>query len=175
MVADLAISSCRIRAAIQTDLAAIHSIENVAFSDPYPRRLLARLLSDCPDSFLVAESESGTVVGYCVASYEGEIAHLLSIAVLPEHRRRGIGTALIRRVIAIMSFAAKAMVLEVKIRNTEAIKLYEELGFQSVETLEHYYSDGAAAVKMCLAIRGRGTAQASGSRDARETEPGGRF
>ena len=173
MVADLAISSYRIRAATQTDLAAIHSIENIAFSDPYPRRLLARLLRDCPESFLVAESEVGTVVGYSVASYEGEIAHLLSIAVLPEHRRRGIGTALIRRVTAIMTAAAKEIVLEVKIRNTEAIKLYEELGFQSIETLEHYYSDGASAVKMRLAIRG--TAQASESRDARETEPGGRF
>ena len=152
MVANLGISSYRIRAATNADLAAIHRLENVAFSDPYPRRLLARLLKECPDSFFVAESESGAVVGYCVASAEGEIAHLISIAVLPGHRRYGIGSALLRKLIASMSAAVKEMVLEVKVGNTEAIKLYEELSFKRIETIEHYYSDGAAAVKMRLAI-----------------------
>ena len=164
-MADLGISSYRIRVATQTDLAVIHRIEDVAFSDPYPRRLLARLLDECPDSFLVAELEGGTIVGYCVASNEGEIAHLLSIAVLPEYRRWGIGSAFIRKLIASMGHAAKEVVLEVKMGNTEAIKLYEELSFKHIGTIEHYYSDGSAAVKMRLTIHD--AAQASGSGHAR--------
>jgi ribosomal-protein-alanine N-acetyltransferase len=148
VVADLGISSTRIRIATQNDLAAINRIENGSFVDPYPRRLLARLLSECPDSFLVAESEDGTIVGYCVASQEVGIVHLLSVAVLLEHRRRGIGSALIRKLIVSMSPASKEMVLEVKVGNSEAIKLYEALGFKRLGVIEHYYSDGASAVKM---------------------------
>jgi ribosomal protein S18 acetylase RimI-like enzyme len=44
--------------------------------------------------------------------------------------------------------------LEVNQMNTEAIKLYEDLGFKRMSVIENYYADGSPAVKMQLAIRG---------------------
>jgi len=151
-MSDSGMNSFRVRAATQDDLPAIYQIEDASFSDPYPHRLLARLLNDKSNDFLVAEMEIGRVVGYCVASKESGIAHLLSIGVLLEYRERGVGTALVRKLLENAGPGVKGMTLEVKKGNYEAIRLYESLGFKPVEVIAGYYSDGSAAVKMQLNI-----------------------
>ena len=142
----------KIRLASQTDLKGIYLIEDESFSEPYPHRLIANLLRDCPTSFFVAECPAGTIVGYCVAVEKGRGTHLISIGVLRECRRRGVGTALIRGLLANLSPRVKELRLEVKQSNREAIKLYEEMGFKTVDSVENYYEDGSAAIKMLLTI-----------------------
>jgi ribosomal-protein-alanine N-acetyltransferase len=114
--------------------------------------LLAKLLRDYPDSFLVAEATPETIVGYCVASHEGGSAHLISIGVLREYRRRGIGRELIQALLGNLSSAVAELRLEVKQGNTEAIKLYQGLGFREVNCIENYYEDGSPALKMRLTL-----------------------
>ena len=57
-----------------------------------------------------------------------------------------------RELIARMSHSVDEMLLEVKVENKEAIRLYERLHFERVEIVEDYYSDGSAAVKMHLVL-----------------------
>jgi ribosomal-protein-alanine N-acetyltransferase len=131
------------------DLQAICLIEDASFSDPYPRRLLKRLLDHVGNNFLVAERGDGKLFGYCVASMQGRLAHLISIAVLSEGRRKGVATALLQNLVDHMKvLGVDELWLEVKRDNRDAIRLYEKLGFQGVMILENYYSDGSSALRM---------------------------
>jgi len=77
---------------------------------------------------------------------------LISIGVISEYRRQGFATALIERLIANLNPRTRELRLEVRQDNTEAIMLYQELGFKNVELIESYYEDGSTAVKMLLTL-----------------------
>jgi ribosomal-protein-alanine N-acetyltransferase len=133
-------------------LKSICRVEDASFSEPYPHYLIAKLLRDYPGNFFVAECPAGTIVGYCVAAENGESARLVSVGVLREYRGRGVGRALIQRLLSNLNSRVKELQLEVKQVNREAITLYEELGFKQIDRVENYYEDGSTAVKMLLTI-----------------------
>ena len=90
-----------------------------------------------------------------VISKQYRVAHLISIAVLREYRRRGIGSALLQHTIQ----AAKeerdiiSVYLEVRVSNEPAIRLYKRFGFRPVRIIRGYYRDGEDAYVMTLKIR----------------------
>ena len=144
----------RIRPASAADLEAICLIEDSSFSDPYPRHLLKRLLEEIGNTFLIAERRDGELLGYCVSSVEGSLAHLISIAVLTEGRKKGVATALLQNLIDHLKLSGVAELwLEVKQGNKEAIKLYEKFDFERMMLLENYYSDGSAALRMRMNLK----------------------
>lgn len=146
----------RIRPASPADLQGICLIEDNSFSEPYPRYLLRRLVEEAGSGFLVAEKAPGKLVGYCASSTEGELAHLVSIAVLSGDRNKGVATALLRRLVEYLEAQGlNELWLEVKQGNIEAIKLYEKLGFARVMILENYYSDGSPALRMRMNLTKR--------------------
>jgi ribosomal-protein-alanine acetyltransferase len=154
----LLLTNLRIRPASPADLQGICLIEDNSFSDPYPGYLLKKLLDETDSAFLVAEKESGELVGYCVNLTEGRMAHLISIAVLSSDRKRGVATALLRNVAELL--AAKGvdeLWLEVKQGNKDAVRLYEKFGFAKVMILENYYSDGSPALRMRMSLRKKGS------------------
>src|ERR1019366_7020472 len=69
-------------------------------------------------------AHDGTVVGMC-AVLEGHIQHLY---VKTEYQGKGVGTSLLRHVFR--SYPSEALFLYVYQQNTEAIELYERLGFR---------------------------------------------
>jgi ribosomal-protein-alanine N-acetyltransferase len=150
----LPVKSLRIRPASAADLQAICLIEDDSFSDPYPPHLLKRLLDESGNVFLVAEDENDVLIGYCVSSVEGRLAHLISIAVLTEGRRKGVATALLKNLMEFLeAHRVEELWLEVKQVNNEAIKLYEKFEFAQMMILENYYSDGSAAVRMRMSFK----------------------
>ncbi|HYR02104.1 MAG TPA: N-acetyltransferase [Syntrophobacteria bacterium] len=88
-----------------------------------------------PENFLVAEGEE--IVGYVVFTPKG---HLISLVVARRHRRQGIGTRLVEEVIR--RSPGLLLRLEVRVGNHGARRFYERLGFEQVERMEFYYSDG---------------------------------
>ena len=145
--------SLRIRPASPADLQGICLIEDNSFSDPYPRHLLNRLIDESGNTFLVAEEAPGNLIGYCVSSIEGRLAHLISIAVLTKVRRKGVATALLRNLIEYLGGqGVDELWLEVKEGNREAIRLYGKFGFASMMILENYYSDGSSALRMRMSL-----------------------
>lgn len=82
-----------------------------------------RLIARDPDALILAES-GGTLVGSVVAGYDGWRCSLYRLAVLPAHRRQGIGTALLdaaeRRFRAVGGRRGDAMVLEANERAQRA-------------------------------------------------------
>jgi ribosomal-protein-alanine N-acetyltransferase len=116
-----------------------------------------------PETFIVAE-ENGGVVGYIMCRIETGLSnfgfgglmkkgHVVSVAVLPELRRRGIGEALLAEAMKGMRlYNAKQCFLEVRVTNEPAISLYKKLGFQVTRTINGYYADGEAAYVMSLKL-----------------------
>ncbi len=139
-----------LREANVEDLEQICRIERRSFSDPYPRDLL-RMLIVTSHVFLVAELKNGGIAGYVCGLIENmqnaRVGHIVSIAVDPSFRHRGIGTRLLREaILRLKERGAKSVILECRESNIVAMRLYEKLGFKKVCRIPHYYEDGEDAI-----------------------------
>jgi ribosomal-protein-alanine N-acetyltransferase len=87
--------------------------------------------------------------GFILARQTLDEAEILTLAVNPAARRRGIGAALVRTALAAVGAAgAKEMFLEVAEANEAAIDLYVAAGFKKVGLRRDYYAPGAHALVM---------------------------
>ena len=125
-------------------------MEDASFSrDPYPAFLIQRLLNDENSLFLVATYEEDQIIGYLVSKIEDSAAHLISLAVLPVHRRLGIATQLLNELTALLhQRSMREIRLEVRPDNAGAIELYVQLDFRGESIIPQYYSDGSPALLM---------------------------
>jgi ribosomal-protein-alanine N-acetyltransferase len=98
--------------------------------------------------------ESSPLAGYIVARETAGELHINNVAVRPQHRRRGIGAALLGRILEeARRRKAKAAFLEVRSTNEAAQALYEKHGFTSIARRADYYSDPREdAVVMSLVL-----------------------
>ncbi len=86
--------------------------------------------------------ESAPIAGYIVARETAGELHINNFAVRSGFRRRGIGAALLERVLQeARSRKANAAFLEVRSSNLAAQALYEKCGFQAIARRADYYSD----------------------------------
>jgi len=108
-------------------------IADRADDDPYPADHLARAIGE--ERVWVAVIE-GSAVGFSVGwTFDGE-AHLDEVAVLPEHGRRGIGRALIDRVIEWGAAQGLPSITLTTFRDVAWNRpYYEKLGFEVVDPL----------------------------------------
>ncbi|RLG81091.1 MAG: ribosomal-protein-alanine N-acetyltransferase [Thermoprotei archaeon] len=148
-----------IREAREEDLDQVININLVSLKEHYPRSFWRDHLMLWGKAFLVAELTSRVVgyvmcrvetgVGYLRSSWR-RLGHVISIAVHPNYRRRGIGTKLMVKAIERLReyYQAEEVYLEVRVSNEPAIKLYEKLGFMKARVLRHYYLDGEDAYLM---------------------------
>ena len=143
-------SACKIRDAREEDFNAIMHVERSCFSTQFPPAYIELYLKLRTGVFLVAEVDE-EVVGYSLVALRSDDAHLLSIAVLPAQRNRGIGRALLSESIAkARAKGAKSFKLEVNRENLPAINLYRSLGFKAVGEVLDYYGSRSPALLMCL-------------------------
>jgi [ribosomal protein S18]-alanine N-acetyltransferase len=98
--------------------------------------------------------ESGPIAGYIVARETAGELHINNVAVRAEYRRRGIGAALLGRVLReAKRRKVKAAFLEVRSGNRPAQTLYEKSGFRAIARRADYYSDPREdAVVMSLVL-----------------------
>jgi ribosomal-protein-alanine N-acetyltransferase len=141
----------KVRHAKIEDLPGIVEIERTSFDEPYPPEYLEMLMEFRQGIFLVAE-RSGAVIGYAAASIRGRGGHILSIAVSPKERRKGVGRRLMGEVVEELKLrGASAIALESK-RGNPAVNLYRSMGFKSVGIIRRYYRDGSDAISMELEL-----------------------
>ena len=96
-----------------------------------------------PGAFGLIDERGGMLLGRVVA---GE-AEVLTLAVIPEARRRGIATALLRAARAeVQARGGSSMFLEVAAANRAARALYRRMGFIEVGRRPRYYADQDALV-----------------------------
>ena len=97
---------------------------------------------------------SGPIAGYIVARETSGELHINNVAVRSEYRRRGIGAAMLERVIHEARLRkANTAFLEVRSANLAAHALYEKCGFRAIARRANYYSDPREdAVVMSLVL-----------------------
>jgi ribosomal-protein-alanine N-acetyltransferase len=123
----------------EQDLDEIVSIEKETFSSPWTRQMYLRELENPDVSFLYA-LRAPQIAGFCSFWLVLDELHINNLAVRPEHRGHGFGTALLRHVLGVgMERGATRATLEVRRSNTAAIRLYERLGFEIAATRHNYY------------------------------------
>ena len=104
--------------------------------------------------FVVALDDAQNIIGYAgVFAPGGAEADVLTVGVIPSQRGKGIA----RQLMALITDWAKqqgsiAMMLEVKVDNTEAIGLYESLGYATLNTRKDYFGTGLDALVMRLEL-----------------------
>ena len=123
----------------ENHVAAIAQLEKLCFSDPWSENAIAYELTNRLSYWLVAVEE-GEVVGYIGSqSVLGE-SDMMNVAVHPEHRRKGIGEALVNALSTELKRRDNVcLTLEVRLSNLPAITLYEKLGFTQVGRRPNYY------------------------------------
>ena len=75
----------------------------------------------------------GADAGWVVTTTLPQEVRLVEIMVLPEWRRRGVGTAAIRQLLSDAAAAGVPLRLRVNVTNRAAIALYERLGFRRID------------------------------------------
>jgi len=141
------------------DLQSVMQINRVCLPENYMDFFFIDLHKRFPETFIVAE-ENEKIVGYIMCRIEVGLAslglgglvrkgHVVSIAVLPQGRRKGVAKALMTEALKGMSYyKAKLCYLEVRVTNDPGVSLYKKLGFEVSRTLKGYYSDGEDAYVM---------------------------
>jgi ribosomal-protein-alanine N-acetyltransferase len=155
------IGNCVIRRCDPSDIIPVMEINLKTLPEHYSDYFYESLLAELPEAFLVAESEK-KLVGYIMCKIEYGFSnfkklgfvkksHVVSVAVLPEHRQKGIGRALIEEaLIGVKIKKTDELYLEARFSNNEAIRLYEKLGFVIKQRLKTYYRDGEDAYLMAI-------------------------
>lgn len=141
------------------DLQSVTKINRVCLPENYVDSFFVELYQRFPDTFIVAE-ENGDLVGYIMCRIEVGLSnygfggivkkgHVVSIAVMPEHRKEGIGkTLMLTAMEAMRAYSAKQCYLEVRLTNEPAVSLYKKLGLEVTKTVHGYYADGEDAYVM---------------------------
>lgn len=135
------VNATSVRAFRVEDLHDIMEIEGQAFpKSAYPKALMLEFARNHPTSFIVAETGS-EVVGYVV--YDEREGHIFSMAVKPSHRRRGLGKMMFMRV---RTRVEGRLWLEVRSKNSGAIRFYESMGMTIRGKVPQYYETDDALI-----------------------------
>lgn len=146
-----------------SDLEQVLHINRMCLPENYTSFFFLDLHKRFPETFLVAE-DNGMVIGYIMCRIETGLpnfkiigimkkGHVISIAVLPQHQRQGVGRALVQEAMeAMLLYNAKECFLEVRASNTSAVNLYKKMGFDIIRTMHGYYADGENAYLMAIKL-----------------------
>lgn len=126
-------------------LAALHAR---CFPDPWDADAITALLA-APGAFAFAHDD-----GFVLARAVADEAEILTLAVHPDKRGRGLGRALLQACIRkARIMGAKSLFLEVGVDNPAALALYAGLGFARVGARKGYYN-GRDALVLRLPLTG---------------------
>ncbi len=132
------------------DLAQIILIENASFSTPWKESYFLAELSLENSKSLKASINTANgekILGYIILrNFVNEI-HILNLAVHPEYKRSGIASSLLEYTITKLCNNL-VIILEVRVSNLAAQKLYRKFAFFELQRRKGYYPDGEDAIVM---------------------------
>lgn len=130
-----------VRWMIRRDMAEVVGIEREAFEFPWSDEDFTRCLRQRNCIGMVAEL-ADSVVAFMIYELHRSRLHMLNFAVMRSHRRLGIGTQMMEKLIGKLSPDRRArIVLEVRETNLAAQIFFRSLGFLAISVLKDFYQD----------------------------------
>jgi len=124
------------------DVSAVHEIERLSFSTPWPAYAFEQELRGNRLARYVVARAGERVVGFAGVWLMVDEAHITTFGVHPEWRRQGIGRQLLLNLVDLGgALHARRMTLEVRASNDAAQTLYRSFGFEVVGRRPRYYTD----------------------------------
>jgi ribosomal-protein-alanine N-acetyltransferase len=143
----------------EPDLDEVLAIERACFTTPWSRLNFLFDLHASDAHCLVARLDE-RIVGFVIGWFVLDELHIHNLAVHPEHRRRGLGGKLLRSLLGrARERGIRRAILELRVSNQLARKLYKKHGFKEVATRKDYYRQPIEDA--CLMVMALGT----GSKD----------
>jgi [ribosomal protein S18]-alanine N-acetyltransferase len=135
------VTAVELQAATFADLPDVVELERRCYGDPWPASAFSALPDNASVFFhLTRDEANGSVTGYVIAWYVMDEGELANLAVAPDYRRRGIGTALLDAMLAdALSRGVDKLYLEVRESNLAARHLYASRKFEEVGRRKQYY------------------------------------
>lgn len=130
------------------DLPEARAIELASLGHPWPEAALRQEIERNPFAHYWIARVEGRAVAYAGLWVQVDEVHVSMIAVMPEWRRKGVGEALLERLLAEgRALGCLRATLEVREHNAAARALYARHGFVEVGRRPAYYADtGEAAL-----------------------------
>jgi ribosomal-protein-alanine N-acetyltransferase len=133
------------------ELARIHA---QSFYRGWPVEEFVGFLNDGASPVYIACDARRRIAGFALIRNVLDESELLTVAVDPKWRGKGLGRALMNAVFAdLLLSPARRMFLEVDEQNLSALRLYQKLGFATISSRKGYYPrpDGSAATALVMA------------------------
>ena len=130
------------------DLSALRRLEHVCFEDDAWTLLDLMAILTWPEVIRLKAVEAGEMVGFVAGDPRPaqDAGWIATIGVDPRYQHRGIGRALLRACEDRMKFSRAK--LTVRISNDNAIALYEQEGYRTIDIWKQYYKDGEDGLVM---------------------------
>jgi [ribosomal protein S18]-alanine N-acetyltransferase len=139
----MATTALEIRRLTYADLPQVIALERRAFPTPWSLAMFVLELSK-PSGICLAAMRDGRLAGYLICSRYDRVWHIMNVAVDPDHRRQGLATALLNRLLERVADGGDTearFTLEVRRSNAPALELYERFGFKVAGLRRRYYQD----------------------------------
>jgi len=129
-----------LRALTRADLPALERMERELFgAGAWSRAMLAEEL-DGPGRWYVGVEDAGALVGYAGLWFDGDDAQVMTIGTDRAHQGRGLGRVMLDALVAqARTWRAASLLLEVRVDNEPALRLYRGAGFEQLGLRKGYY------------------------------------
>jgi ribosomal-protein-alanine N-acetyltransferase len=128
------------------DIPIVVELERATYPQPWSEGVFTDELSRTDRTYILAEVD-GAMVGFGGLMFVEQDAHVTTLAVNADARKRGLGTRLMLELInAGLARGAQNLTLEVRASNDGARRLYDRFGMVAVGVRKHYYRDDDAVI-----------------------------
>jgi ribosomal-protein-alanine N-acetyltransferase len=122
----------------------------------------------------VVAVEDDRIVGYAGLAAQGDLADIQTIAVARDHWGTGLGGLLLTELLrAATAFECAEVMLECRVDNVRAQRLYERFGFEPIGFRRGYYQPGNVDALVMRLTTAPGSGDAAGSTSVQGTEING--
>ncbi len=130
-----------VRWMIRRDMREVLGVEHEAFEFPWSDEDFTRCLRQRNCIGMVAES-GDSVVAFMIYELHRSRLHVLNFAVARSHRRLGIGTRMMEKLVGKLTPERRNRIaLEVRETNLPAQLFFRSLGFRAISVLKDFYQD----------------------------------
>lgn len=134
--------SITVRPMVMTDVDGVMAVEQDSFLTPWSRSAFEEELAQNRLARYIVAVENDEIVGYAGTWLVINEAHVTNVAVSGQRRREGIGRLLMQKLMELArENDMESMTLEVRVSNSAARHLYQQLGFVEAGIRKNYYSE----------------------------------